>query len=177
MAHLGYNLYGQFVKTNNQYYFTNTVSLPNLFNLEYATEQRLSAVAEISWSTLPLSLRLLGKYHSYTLCSGDPAWFKPDIEVNFTARYQWRERIIISSIIDYRGETSARLPQSNLPSVGALRTFIDGYTDIGLTLEYRFASWFGIYAEGKNLLNAQKQNFLFYYEPGLRIGGGVTFRF
>jgi len=145
-----------------------------VFALQYDTEQRLSAITELSWNTKPLTLNLTGKYHSYTLCSGDPAWFKPNIEALFTARYQWRERIIASAVIEYRGEVFAGVPPLQQVPIDEK---IKGFTDIGLTLEYRFASWFGLYVEAKNVLNVEKQYYLFYNEPGIRLGGGMTFRF
>jgi hypothetical protein len=184
--HFGYHLYGQFLKTNNQYYFYNTFfptnddllfsypAMYSLFALEYDDEQRLSAVAELSWNTTPLALHLTGKYHSYTLRSGNSPRFTPNIEAQFSARYQWRERIIATANITYRGEVFAT---SIFNPIGANRIKIDDFTNIDLTLEYRFASWFGIYAKTTNLLHAEKQYYLYYYEPGLRIGGGVTFRF
>jgi len=198
----GFNLYGQHVKTNNQHYFYSTfymanmhqdapyfVFLNNVFSLLYANEERLSAVAELAWNSTPLALRLMGKYHSYTLDSGVPAWYKPNTEFNFSARYQWRERIVATASVDYKGEvyasdtqflffcgtTSSFLSSPFLSS--AFGTKIDPFIDVGLQLEYRFAEWFGLYVEGKNLLNAKKQYYLYYHEPGIRIGGGMTFRF
>ena len=198
--HFGFNFYGEYVRTNNQHFFTNTfylanlhrnaqylIFLNNLFDLYYADEERFSAVAELSWNTTPLTLHLTGKYHSYTLSTGLPAWNKPKIEANVAARYQWRERIIASANVAYRGKVFASpikdcnyylgTLSSSFPVQIESSTKIDGFVDIGLMLEYRFASWFGVYVEGKNLLNANKQYYLLYQEPGVRIGGGITFRF
>ena len=195
--HFGFNLYGRYLKTNNQYFFRNTsyppyafgcsslstenLYLNNLFTLYYDNEERLSAVAELSWNSAPLTLNLTGKYHSYTLNSGTTPYFKPNIEIYFSTRYQWRERIIATANILYRGDVYAQLEPNYNPISSFAPVFseekIDGFTDIGLTLEYRFASWFGVFVEGKNLLNADKQYYLLYREPGMRIGGGVTFRF
>ena len=194
--HLGFNIYGQYIKTNNQHYFYNQryfadlrydgnpphhAPLYNLFDLEYASEKRLSAVAELNWDSSPLSLHLIGKMHSYTLSTGWPAWNKPKTELNFFARYQWRERIVAIADLSYRGEVFA-IPCLNPNGVyldvdsRTYPTKIDGFTDIGFKLEYRFASWFGLYAEVKNLLDSKKQPYLLYYEPGRQIGGGVTLR-
>ena len=194
--HLGYNLYGQYIQTNNQYYFHNSayqanlhqdtpypIFFYNLFAVDYADEDRLSAIAELSWVTTPLALHLTGKYHTYTLSTGTPAWYKPQVELNLTARYQWRERIIATAGAAYQGKVFAsELPNPNklLSSTfytGPSSTKIDEFIDLSLKLEYRFASWFGIYIEGKNLLNAHKQYYLYYYEPGARYGGGITIRF
>lgn len=194
--HLGFNLYGQYVKTNNQYCFVNGfyianlhrdtpyfVPLYNLFAPRYATEERLSAAAELNWSSAPLSIRLIGKYHTYTLSTKNPAYHKPKYESNFSVRYQWRERIIATANVLYRGGVfaPALLNPSEFPSStyhgGPHTTKINDFTDIGLKLEYRFASWLGLYVEGKNVLNAEKQYYLMYYEPGTLIGGGMTFSF
>ena len=199
--HLGYNLYGQHVKTNNQYYFRNTIYLANLhsdtpypvyfnnlFTLQYADEERLSAVAELTWNSTPLTLYLTGKYHSYTVSNHEHAWYKPNTEVNFTLRYQWRERIIATASAVYKGSVFAPPPITPIYLTSLVSSYvpvniqtfsqkIDPNTDIGLQLEYRFAEWFGLYIEGKNLLNTKNQNYLYYIEPGIRIGGGMTFRF
>ena len=202
--HLGFNVVGQYEKTHNQYYFANTSYIAdlhsdspylipafNLFALRYATEERLSAIAELSWNSTPLALHLTGKIHSYTLCTGEPAYHKPKTELDFSARYQWRERIIGTATISYRGGVSAPLLfnpnwlfSSSIPYSSSsflypvfIESKIDDFVDIGLKLEYRFASWFGLYAEARNLLNARKQRYLMYYEPGTLIGGGMTFRF
>ncbi|MCL2727231.1 MAG: TonB-dependent receptor [Bacteroidales bacterium] len=166
--HLGYHIYGQHTKTNDQYHFQNNLTndLSNTFSLSDTDEERLSIATELTWNSTPLTLHLTGKRHSYTFSRGVIAWFKPKTELNLTARYQWRERIITTFSAVYKGKTYA-FPQE-----------IDPYTHIGLQLEYRFAEWFGLYVEGQNLLNNTKmQNFLYYYEPGIRIGGGMTFRF
>ena len=192
--HLGYQLYGQYVQTNNQYFFKNTpyrthtdqdlVYLNSLFTIHYADEDRLSAVAALSWNSHPLTLHLKGQYHAYKLSSGEPAWYKPKVELSSSARYQWRERIIISADVAYRGMVS--VPEIILPDYYNMyesttsiesATKLNGFVDIGVTLEYRFASWFGLYAQVKNLLHAEQQYYLYYLEPGIRIGGGVTFRF
>jgi len=222
--HLGFHVGGQYMKTNNQYYFINTFYMAdlhqdapypifsyNLFSLCYATEERLTAIAELSWNSAPLALHLTGKVHSYTLCTQEPAFHKPKTELNFLARYQWRERIIGTANISYRGGVEAPIllkpsdfyfislsayqgpisysySHSTSSSTSSWASFstssstssstkMDDYLDIGLKLEYRFASWFGLYAEARNLLNSPNQYYLMYYEPGTLIGGGMTFRF
>ncbi|MDR2584927.1 MAG: TonB-dependent receptor [Prevotellaceae bacterium] len=169
VKHLGYHLFGQYSQTDNQYYFTN-IAAPSpekddLYALTYTDEDRFSAGVELSWNTSPLSFHFLAKLHSYSLYSGGPALYRPKTEINLSARYQWRERIIISTESVFRGLVPT--PDGE----------INGFLDIGLQLEYRFASWFGLYLEGKNLLNAEKQYYLCYLDPGMRLGGGITVRF
>lgn len=190
-THFSYHLYGQYVKTKNQYYFTNTsfylpapytqTYLLNLFDLRYEDGERMTAAAELGLDSKPFIFNLTGKYNDYRLKSGAPPKYAPRFEFNFSARYQWRERIIAAATVGYK---SSVLGHYFAPSLATAAVIIpdqfpkiNGYTDIGLTFEYRFASWFGFYGQIKNLLNVEKQYYLFYLEPGIRIGGGVTFRF
>ncbi|MCL2739181.1 MAG: TonB-dependent receptor [Bacteroidales bacterium] len=189
---LGFHMYGQYSMTKNQHYYVNTsyapyvsddpsvvIYLNNLFGLSYATEEKLTAAAALSWDSKPFCLNLKGAYHHYTLSTGTPAWHKPNLELSLNASYQWRERIIATASAAYRGGVSAPA----LPSLGVEGSLysgtnqIDGFADLGLMLEYRFASRFGIYLEGKNLLNSKQQYYQLYTEPGIRAGGGITIRF
>ncbi|MCL1974267.1 MAG: hypothetical protein FWG54_05575 [Bacteroidetes bacterium] len=189
---MGLHLYGRYTLTKNQYYFVNTsykqfvtdnpeafIYLDNLFALTYDTEEQLTVGAALSWESRAVCLKLRGDYHHYSLSTDTPAWHKPDVELSLTAHYQWRERILATVSAAYRGSVSA----AALPALSARGYLYDGYSqidgfaDLGIMLEYRFASWFGLYVEGKNLFNSDQQYYLLYREPGIRIGGGITIRF
>ena len=204
IEHLAYDASLSYTKTNNQYYFINQVQyyaavppapgiMPpshpdlqtsyNLFDFIYNDEERFTAAASLLWDSAPFQAHASVQYHNYALEQGRPLWHKPTLEFDFSARYAWRERIIASLSVTYRNAVYAPLNLPSHPSYSsALPTptadhKINGFTLVDLKLEYCFASWFSVYGEAKNLLNAKEQYFLLYREPGIRVGGGVSFRF
>ena len=198
IEHLAYDASLSYTKTSNQYYFINQVQdyatvppapgiMPpshpdlqtfyNLFDFIYNDEERFTAAASLLWDSSPFWARASVQYHNYALEQGLPLWHKPTLEFDFSARYAWRERIIVGLSAAYRNAVYAPLYQPYSSAYPSPDYKIDGFARIDLKLEYCFASWFSVYGEAKNLFNAKEQYFLLYREPGIRVGGGISFRF
>jgi len=172
---LHYRLFGAYRYTKSQFfYLTQAVQqgYPSLFTLGYSDETRYTAGGSIDYHSRPFQASLSGQWHKYSLSSGTPPWHKPAWEIKAFARYNWRERIIVSATGYWRDACAAPNWMTGNPSVT-----VPGFFDLGARVEYVVKKFFGVYVFGNNLLNTDIAYFYLYPNPGLTFGGGITLRF
>mgnify|MGYP001208122396 CR=1 FL=1 len=170
-----YKLFGAYRYTKNQFFYATQVSLQDYhgsYTLSYSDETRYTAGGSFSFSSAPFEASLSGQWHKYALSSGNPPWHKPSWEIRAFARYNWRERIIVSATGYWR---DACFAPDLTPGKPAVR--VPGFFDLGARLEYVVNQLFGVYVYGNNLLNREISYLYLYPNPGLTFGGGITLRF
>ena len=170
-----YKIYGAYRYTKNQFYYGTQIQhqgFPGLYMLSYSDETRYSAGGSLSFQTKPFQAGISGEWHQYSLSSGNPPWHKPAWEIRGYARYNWRERIIVSATGHWRDHCFAPDWIAGAPPVT-----VPGSFDLGARIDYVMNKMLGVYVFGSNLLNKDISYFHLYPTPGLTFGGGITFRF
>lgn len=122
---------------------------------------------------------LAPKFHIYPDNTSDnKAAGLPDLEADLSARYTWRDRLILQAGITYTGN---RYFYAMIPSAQDSTPFVDKKpspaANLHLTAEYNFKNKIGIFLEAQNLLNAQLYPYNHYQGPGINAMAGVKLRF
>jgi hypothetical protein len=170
-----YRIYGAYRYTKNQFFFGTQVyqqGHPGLYILQYSDETRYTAGGSLTFHSRPFGMGISGEWHQYALNSGNPPWHKPVWNISGYARYNWRERIIVTATGCWRDACFAPDWKAVSPAVT-----IPGFLDLGIRLEYVINRMFSAYLMGSNLLNKDISYYYLYRNPGLTFGGGLTFRF
>lgn len=170
-----YRIYGAYRYTKNQFFFGTQIlqqGYPGLYMFHYSDETRYTAGSSLSFHSRRFGMGISGEWHQYILSSNNPPWHKPVWEVRGYARYNWRERIILTAT-GYWRDTCFAPDWSAASSV----VTIPGFLDLGVRLEYVINRMFSAYFMGSNLLNREISYYYLYRNPGLTFGGGLTFRF
>lgn len=184
-----YQLYGAYRYTKNQFYYETQpigVGYPGLYMLSYADETRYSAGASLSFHSRPVLAGISGEWHKYSLNTLQPPWHKPEWEIRGYFRYNWRERIVLSAHAYWRAACYVPAWDSPWKITDAYqRNLYEGrevvtlpsFFNLGVQAEYVISKKFSVYIFGDNLLNKEDWVFYLYPNPGLTLGGGITFRF
>ncbi len=146
----------------------------NKFLLLYDDGEVLTMGGEVSLrQSDQLSFILKGNYYQYKLDNIQAPWHKPGWDLNFTARYSWRNKLAFRSDLFVLGDYS--VPEID-PALGGVRQ-LDGLIDLNIGMEYRIKPFISLWLQGNNLLS--DHYFIWQNYPMHRINfvGGVTFIF
>lgn len=170
-----YRLYAGYCYTKGKAYYVPEVhptGTPGYYTLAYVKEKRYTLGGSLTLSTRSLDALLSAEYHHFDICTGNPPWHQPKLEVTGMVRYNWRERILATLTGYYRGVTYA-------PDIKAAAPYVTlpGYFSLDLRLEYVWNRFFSTYLYGLDLLNQNTQEFYLYDDVDLSCGIGITFRF
>ncbi|MFA5288907.1 MAG: hypothetical protein WC361_06160 [Bacteroidales bacterium] len=170
-----YKLFGAYRYTKNQFFYGTQVfqqGYPGLYTLSYSDETRYTAGGSLAFRSEPFEASITGQWHKYSLSSGNPPWHRPSWEIRAFARYNWRERIIVSASGYWRASCFAPDWIAGNPAIS-----LPGFFDLGARIEYLVNRLFGAYVFGNNLLNRTISYFYLYPNPGLTLGGGISLHF
>jgi outer membrane cobalamin receptor len=98
-----------------------------------------------------LSFVLKGNYYQYQLDSLAAPWHKPGWDLNLTARYAWKNKLMVKADVFVFGKYSVPEPD---PIIGKVKE-ISGLVDVNLAAEYRITSWMSVFGQINNLLSDQ----------------------
>jgi hypothetical protein len=180
-----YCLKASYTMADSMYFFVNSTapindrgviytgtSLLSNFDVVYDNISKISVGLELSAKFRDVDALLYANYTKYSMDIAEKAWHQPAIDAGLQVRYKINPLILILDAL-YRGETPVLLPAS----YAAHSTSTKAYINVGLTAEYRITDKFSVFLQGKNLLNKPYQNYYLYHQPGLTVGGGVTYSF
>ncbi len=170
-----YRIYGGYRISEDQFYYRTIPypqGYPGCYELDYDDETRYTAGAWFSYHSKSFEAKIHGAWYKYLLSQGTLPWHMPVWEISGQARYNWRERIIVSMTADYRGSTSASGLNAGDPFIE-----LPAFTNLGARVEYVWGRHFSTFLYGHNLLNLEICYYNLYREPGITFGTGLTLRF
>ncbi len=123
-----------------------------------------------------LSMRLRGDYYDYALDELPKAWHKPQFEINFHARYNIQDKIILTAELFGRDKTWGALytEGAEQPIEYELHDF---YADLNLGIEYRYNKRLAVFLDFSNIINEEYERWLGYPTQGFNFLGGISFAF
>jgi hypothetical protein len=122
---------------DDMYFFVNdsTSDLENKFIAAYDDVEMTNYYGELKFNPDDkLGFLLKGNYYKYILANlENRAWHKPQFDITLSARYNLRNKILVSAdILGY----GSRYAKSNDPFVREVK--MNGFVDVNLGLEYRY---------------------------------------
>jgi hypothetical protein len=178
-----YRLSASYTMIDSMYFFVNSAEpindpillgtgLRSNFDVAYDNISKITIGLELSAKFRNLEAMIFSNYTKYSMDMEEKPWHKPAIDAGLQVRYKLNPCIFTLDAL-YRGETPVLLPASYV----ARTTSTKAYLNLGLTAEYRITEKFSIFIQGKNLLNRPYQNYYLYYQPGITVGGGLSYSF
>jgi hypothetical protein len=165
--HLGFN----YTISDGMYFFINDTvgAAGNKFLVEYDNAERVNFLAEMIFRPLEkLSFTVKGNYYHYNLDSLEYAWHKPSADAGLFAEYNIKNKLLFEGSIIYIGPRYARYTDGTAVK-------LDGYTDLGLGLEYRYSKVLSAFIRFNNILGMKQEPWLFY--PGMRLNALFGFTY
>ncbi len=132
----GFRVDLQIDSKKNDYFFVNdTISLlENQFTVVYDDNDHMRLGGELWYSPYSyLDFYLRAAYHSYNLEKEEKAWHKPGSELNFTAQYNFKEKIYASADLIYTGKRYGRNSSLNFSTIELKPVW-----DMNLRFEYKY---------------------------------------
>ncbi len=143
----------------------------NTFNVVYDNGSILQMGGEISLRQSDnLSYILKGNYYQYDLDTLAAPWHKPAWDLNFTARYAWKKKLMVKTELFLLGKS--RVPDPD-PAISAPME-LDGLVDINLAAEYRILTWLSVFAQVNNLVSDKYYIWQNYPMQGINFLAGLS---
>ncbi|MGE0091230.1 MAG: hypothetical protein AB7S40_01590 [Bacteroidales bacterium] len=185
---VSFNLYGSYYEFRNQVYFVSNslLLLPdmdtpaNSFNAIYKDETRFGAGADIFYNASGFQFRLNAEYLSFKDENGanDKHYNYPSLTINAHSRYNWRERIVLSALFDYKHNTPTLIASdliSLYPNAG-YETNTPSYLRVNINAEYVHNNNLSFFIQLNNILDNHIVEYGTYTLPGFNGGLGLIFK-
>jgi hypothetical protein len=174
-----YNMRVRYTFFDDMYFFindlANTSNTANKFNVIYDNGEVLNLFGEMSFEiSRDFSLRAEGNYYQYTLYNESKPWHKPTFDLMLSARYDLRDKIILTTDIFFNGKRYAR-EGINENTMKTLE--LDGYVDFNFGLEYRYSKILSGFLQFRNILSDNYYRWNRYPVYGLEAFLGITYAF
>lgn len=172
---ISFLLKGTYGLYENMHFFVNdTLGTGNYFNVVYDDEtQVLNFHGEVSYKDAgKLNIFLRGDYYKYTLKNLIKPWHKPLWELNLSARYNLRNKIVTR--LDLFAISEKYAPDFNKFDEAVK---LDKIIDLNIGIEYRFTKLLSAFITINNI--TAKRNYYWNYYPTYRLHvlAGVTYSF
>ncbi|MBN1597631.1 MAG: hypothetical protein JW894_05015 [Bacteroidales bacterium] len=159
---------------NAPFFVNDTISeLENTFNIVYDQADLIKYYFDLYYSPLKyLDFGIRSNVYSYKMAGIEKPWHKPAYDLNFTTRYNFREKIYASVELLTLGKRYAQ----DLSGDGEYFT-LDPIFDLNLKIEYKYSNILTGFLHFYNL--ASQQYYLWNRYPGQRINIilGITYKF
>ncbi|HAF30471.1 MAG TPA: hypothetical protein DCG75_15620 [Bacteroidales bacterium] len=171
-----YNFKVSYALIDNMPFFVNDLvnsdSIGNKFGVVYDDITLLNYFGEISVSpSEALSFHVKANYKDYEMTDEAEPWHKPRFDLQFTTRYNLRQKIILKADILSIGKRFVKLNDAG--SIGELESAID----INFGAEYRYSRVLSGFIQLNNLLSDNYYEWNYYPSYGFNILVGVTYSF
>lgn len=171
-----YNFKVSYALIDNMHFFVNDLvnsdSIGNKFGVVYDDITLLNYFGEISVSpSEALSFHVKANYKDYEMTDEAEPWHKPRFDLQFTTRYNLRQKIILKADILSVGKRFVKLNDTG--SIGELESAID----INFGAEYRYSRVLSGFIQLNNLLSDNYYEWNYYPSYGFNILLGVTYSF
>lgn len=144
----------------------------NKFTVVYDSAYILKLRGEIGWQKdEKFSLRLGGDFWNYELLNQQKAWHKPLFDIFVDFRYNLASKIIFNACMYSYSESWNISPKDGTP------VKIKPYSDINISLEYRYSKILSAFINLNNISSVKYQQWYNYPNYGLNVLGGFTYSF
>jgi hypothetical protein len=166
-----FNVGGSYSKINNQYFFVNQNSPPlSYFEVLYDDIELLKFYAEFNMkASKKLALTANANYYQYFMFKLQKPWHCPDFEATISARYNLRNKILLTSDLYISGTRFAYNP------VADKAISLKPFADLNLGIEYRYSKPLSLFIQIKNLTASQYEWWNQYPVQRFQIMGGLTY--
>ena len=148
-----------------------TTAKHNRFDVVYDNGNILRMGGEISLRQSDnLSFILKGNYYQYDLDTLAAPWHKPSWDLNFTARYAWKKKLMVKAELFMLGKYQVPNPD---PAV-TLPMDLDGLIDINLAAEYAITPWLSVFGQVNNLISDRYYIWQNYPMQGINFLAGLS---
>lgn len=171
-----YNFKVSYALIDNMPFFINDLvnsdSIGNKFGVVYDDIKLLNYFGEISVSpSEALSFHVKANYKDYEMTNEAKPWHKSNFDLEFTTRYNLRQKIILKADILSIGKRYVKLDDNG--SIGELESAID----INFGAEYRYSRVLSGFIQLNNLLSDGYYEWNYYPTYGFNILLGITYSF
>ena len=144
----------------------------NIFYADYASMNKYSAGAEVSWRSNEFEAGAKAVYNHFSRPDSLPSYNHSHIEAGVHARYNWRGRV--SAGAELLHKSSMPVIKRTTSATGSEATFeTKSHTTLNIFANYAYNSKFTFYLKGNNLLNSEGLWLADYRYRGISITAGV----
>ncbi len=159
---------------NDMYFFVNdsTGLIGNQFDVVYDDIELLHFTAEVGANISDrFSLMARANLYDYGMKTQEHPWHKPTVDLNFSARYNIGNKILLNADVFYIGQRFARA--HGVENDEAVE--LPGITDINLGLEYRYNRLLSGFLRLNNLTGNRYYRWNNYPVQGFTLMAGFTY--
>lgn len=173
-----FHINGNYSKIDNMPFFVNDISeeLNNKFILEYTNVERFSGYGEISLRNISnFNFLLKANYYYYSyLKNREKPWHMPELDVSFSAEYEYTRDIKFGADVFFVGKRYAKEYNDDF-------TFnekeLSPIVDINLYGKYTVASNFNTFINLNNILGQKQYVWNNYHSMGFNLLLGLQYSF
>ena len=179
MDRFSYHIYGGYTRYRDEIFFRisddeNWDGMVNIFHADYASLNKYSAGAEVSWRSDEFEAGAKAVYNHYSRPDSLPSYNHSPFEAGLHARYNWRGRVSAGAELIHKSSMPViiRTGVIDLTGVPAMIE-TKPYTTLNIFANYSYNSKFSFYLKGNNLFNSQGLWLADYGYRGINITVGV----
>lgn len=151
---------------------TNSI-MQNTFGVVYDDTDVIRLHGEIVWQPFTFLQFMTGiNFYDYRMVSQEHAWHRPDVDLSFTTRYNFKRKVFAEVSYLYSGKRFAKnlYPGSPVVELAPIH-------DLNLKLEYKYSNVLSAFVDFYNLLS--QEYYLWNQYPVQRINllAGLTYKF
>ncbi len=178
-----FNARASFSSINNMALFVNDTNMAflNRFDLVYDDATLLNIHAEIAFQQREkLRFSLRGEYFSYKMKTEARAWYKPQVELTFSANYNLRDKIVVKADLFYVDNQFAKSFEADTTSITGKKVVaieLKGVFDANIGIEYRYTKKLGFFLNFNNIANYRYYRWSNYPTQRFSLMGGLSYSF
>jgi hypothetical protein len=172
---LSYYLRADFTTTENEHFFVNDTAYSRLQNYFTAVTDDMNAFSlkgELYFNPVEsVDLGLKATYFGYEPSKEKYAWHKPGYNIEFLAKYNLRNKVIVNFDIMSIGKRYAKAfyePETDYYTLKEVIAF-------NLGVEYRYTKSFSLFLKLNNISGAKYERWNFYPSQRFNMMGGFTY--
>lgn len=184
---ISFNIQASKRKVANMALFVNSPLVQDLqyrhistFGIVYDTINVTQLTAEIGYlRAKKFNLVARADYFSYDPTSQPVAWHLPEFKTTLTARYDLRDKIVLTADIFYVSKRYAKSNNTNDKrlAAGVYGRTLDGFVDANLGIEYRYNKKWGAFLNLNNIAAQEFQGFNYYNTQRFNLLFGLSYSF
>ncbi len=170
---VSFNFKVSYAVYEDMYFFVNdnTRIIGNQFDVVYDDIELLTYSGEIGADFSDrFSLFARASFFDYGLKLQEYAWHKPEMDLNFSARYNLGDKILLNADVFYIGKRYAMAFNGEDDAIE-----LDGIADVNLGIEYRYNRILSGFLRLNNLANARYYKWNNYPVQGFSVMAGFTY--
>lgn len=158
--------------------YTNT-SLGATYSVIYDLAYIFSAHLRLDYAPLDqLTFSLVGDYRSFDMKREVHAWYQPNLELHFLARYMIGKKIVLNLDLYGMSETFVYPHIVSTSGSSILRQGnLKGTADVNLGIVYKFSKYLDFFATFRNIANMKYERYAYYPSYGFNCLAGATLHF